>query len=114
MLINCYWWLATNKNRSDLYIFGFFSRVVLAKVAKVVRNILEIKVAAPESISLETAKLEFLAQSAIARATNTRPTRLAYQLIILPPSSILLSVLAIAPVLAFLSTSMLAVPALPL
>ena len=34
-----------NENGLDLYIFGFFSRIVLAKAAKVAKNILEIEIA---------------------------------------------------------------------
>lgn len=55
--INCYLWLAPNKNRLDLYKFPLFSRVVLIKITKKVRNLAGVKVVTPKNIFLETARL---------------------------------------------------------
>ena len=76
--MNCYGWLAANNKKLDLYIFDSLSKVVLARAAKVARNLLEVEIAVPEGVPSRTARLEFLVQLVVARAANARPARPAY------------------------------------
>ena len=73
--INSYFWSMANKNGLDLHIFGSLSRIILARVAKIIRNSSEIEVAAPKGIFSKTARLELSVQLSVARAANARLAR---------------------------------------